>query len=101
MSAALNLRCRECGRDYPLAATHVCEYCFGPVDVTYDYDVIKKNVSRQSIEAGPASLWRYSAGVVYHRQHPVAPDRTGPRTAARIARSAGAAARTHQVVGTH
>jgi threonine synthase len=59
MSFATNLRCRECHREYPLAAIHVCEFCFGPVEVTYDYDAIRKSVSRQSIAAGPASLWRY------------------------------------------
>jgi len=61
MTAATNLRCRECGRDYPLAALHVCEFCFGPVEVTYDYDLIKRNVTRKTIEAGPPSLWRYAA----------------------------------------
>jgi threonine synthase len=59
MSFAVNLRCRECHRDYPLTATHVCEYCFGPVEVTYDYDAIRKTASRERISAGPASLWRY------------------------------------------
>jgi threonine synthase len=59
MTAATALRCRECGRDYPLAAIHVCEFCFGPVEVTYDYDAIRRNVSRKKIESGPASLWRY------------------------------------------
>ena len=59
LSYATALRCRECHREYPLAAQHVCEYCFGPVEVTYDYDAIKKNVSRERIQAGPASLWRY------------------------------------------
>ena len=59
MSFATNLRCRECHREYPLAALNVCEYCFGPVEVTYDYDGIKKNVTRARIEAGPSSLWRY------------------------------------------
>lgn len=59
MSFATALRCRECSREYPLTATHVCEFCFGPVEVVYDYDAIKKNVSRRSIESGPASLWRY------------------------------------------
>jgi threonine synthase len=59
MSFATNLRCRECHREYPLKATHVCEFCFGPVEVTYDYDGIRKSASRQSIAAGPASLWRY------------------------------------------
>ena len=59
MSFATNLRCRECHREYPLTATHVCEYCFGPVEVTYDYGAIRKNVSRERIERGPLSLWRY------------------------------------------
>ncbi len=60
MTAASCLRCRECSREYPLGAIHVCEFCFGPLEVAYDYDQIKKNVSRASIAAGPASLWRYS-----------------------------------------
>lgn len=59
MSFATNLRCRECHREYPLEARHVCDFCFGPVEVTYDYDGIRRSVSRQSIQAGPASLWRY------------------------------------------
>ncbi|MCC6386961.1 MAG: threonine synthase [Dehalococcoidia bacterium] len=59
MSYATALRCRECHREYPLAAHHVCEFCFGPVEVTYDYDRLRRNVTRESIERGPASLWRY------------------------------------------
>src|SRR5215208_4794519 len=54
------LKCRECGREYPIAPRHVCEFCFGPVEVAYDYDAIKKAISRRRIEAGPASLWRYA-----------------------------------------
>jgi threonine synthase len=59
MSFATNLRCRECHREYPLEARHVCDFCFGPVEVTYDYDAIRKTVTRERIAAGPASLWRY------------------------------------------
>ncbi len=53
------LKCRECHKLYPLEAIHVCEFCFGPLEVDYDYDVIKRTVTRQSIEKGPWSLWRY------------------------------------------
>ena len=35
--AAENLRCKECGTEYPLEALYVCERCFGPLEVTYDY----------------------------------------------------------------
>jgi len=59
MSYAKALHCRECGREYPLQPTHVCEFCFGPLEVTYDYDAQRKAVTRQSIETGPNSLWRY------------------------------------------
>jgi len=53
------LKCRECGREYPLAATHVCEFDFGPLEVVYDYDRIKKNLSRSIIASRPHTMWRY------------------------------------------
>jgi threonine synthase len=59
MAKLLGLRCRECGTEYELQATHVCEMCFGPLDVVYDQAALKKVVSRQRIESGPASMWRY------------------------------------------
>ena len=55
-----DLRCRECGETYPIGPTHVCEICFGPLEVVYDYDGIASNISRESIAAGPESLWRYA-----------------------------------------
>jgi threonine synthase len=54
------LRCRECGRAYPAEALYVCDYCFGPLEVTYDYGAIAAATSRESIAAGPASIWRYA-----------------------------------------
>ncbi len=59
MASVLGLKCRECGREYSLEPIHVCEYCFGPLEVVYDYDEIKKKVSREKIQEGPKSLWRY------------------------------------------
>jgi threonine synthase len=59
MPKLLGLRCRECGAEYELQATHVCEMCFGPLDAVYDYEALKKVVSRERIEAGPKSMWRY------------------------------------------
>jgi threonine synthase len=54
------LKCRECGRYYPSSPVHVCEFCFGPLEVDYDYEVIRARVSRARIEAGPPSIWRYA-----------------------------------------
>src|SRR5258708_3990956 len=59
VSKLLGMRCRECGAEYELQATHVCEMCFGPLDVVYDQAALKKVVSRQRIEQGPKSMWRY------------------------------------------
>jgi len=60
MHTVLGLRCRECARMYPDEALHVCDFCFGPLEVAYDYDAIAAAVSRASIEAGPRSIWRYA-----------------------------------------
>ena len=54
------LRCRECGREAEIAAVHVCEFCFGPLEVVYDYEGMAKAVSRDRISKGPRSLWRYA-----------------------------------------
>jgi len=53
------LKCRECGREYPLEATHVCEFDFGPLEVAYDYDRIKKSLTKAAIQSRPKSMWRY------------------------------------------
>src|SRR6266852_5415024 len=53
------LKCRECGREYPLTANHVCEFDFGPLEVVYDYDRIRKSFNRQAILARPQTMWRY------------------------------------------
>jgi threonine synthase len=60
MGAVLGLRCRECSREYPAEALHVCEFCFAPLEVVYDYDAISREISRESIEAGPRSMWRFA-----------------------------------------
>ncbi len=59
MSYVKGLRCRECGRKFPKEALYVCEYCFGPLEVDYDYENIKKKLTRQVIESRPKNLWRY------------------------------------------
>ena len=54
------LRCRECGREYDVAPIFTCEWCFGPLEVAYDYDAIRADISREKIAAGPLSIWRYA-----------------------------------------
>jgi len=59
MSYASHLRCRECGRHYPLEPLHVCEFCFGPLEVAYDYRALRRDLTRGRIEQGPLTVWRY------------------------------------------
>jgi len=59
MSTIAGLRCRECGRGFPAEALHVCDFCFGPLEVAYDYEAIRAGISRESIAAGPRTMWRY------------------------------------------
>lgn len=59
MGFVRGLRCRECGREYPAEALHVCEFCFGPLEVDYDYEQVERSISRASVAAGPLSIWRY------------------------------------------
>ncbi len=55
------LQCKECRKEYPAVAIHVCEFCFGPLEVAYNYDVIRASISKEIIQQGPKSLWRYKA----------------------------------------
>src|SRR4051794_33892976 len=59
MSYVLGLKCKECGHRAPVKPLHVCEQCFGPYEVEYDYAAMKGKVTRESIAKGPKSLWRY------------------------------------------
>jgi threonine synthase len=59
MSFVTRLQCRECGQEYPQAPLHVCESCFGPLEIQYDYDGIKKHISRENIASRERNLWRY------------------------------------------
>ncbi len=54
------LRCRECGRDYPLEARHVCEFDFGPLEVVYDYEAVKAKLTRKTIAGRSQNMWRYA-----------------------------------------
>ena len=59
MSYVKGLFCKECGREYPAEALNVCDFCFGPLEVSYDYDAISKQISREKIARGPQNLWSY------------------------------------------
>ncbi len=59
MKHTIGLRCRECKREYSISPIHVCEFCFGPLEVIYDYEKIKRSLTRGKIGGRPKSMWRY------------------------------------------
>jgi threonine synthase len=61
MSFATGLLCRECGTAYSSDAHYSCEFCFGPLEVSYDLAGAKEALTRESIAQGPNSIWRYGA----------------------------------------
>ncbi len=65
------LKCKECGQEYELQASHVCELCFGPLEVIYDYNALRRSVTRETIQAGPHSMWRYQKFLPVHSENPI------------------------------
>src|ERR671919_793538 len=57
LGRATHLSCRECGATPSLGPFYACHECFGPLEVAYDFG----RVTRESVEAGPRSIWRYRA----------------------------------------
>src|SRR5829696_5654133 len=60
MSTLEGLRCKECGTAYELEARYVCEQCFGPLEVAYDFSGLDPRELKRKIQAGPSGIWRYS-----------------------------------------
>ena len=53
------LRCRSCRRQEAIGPNFVCPACFGPLEVDYDREAIRAQVSRARIEARGPGIWRY------------------------------------------
>jgi threonine synthase len=60
MSTLQGLRCKECGTEYALEASYVCDQCFGPLEVAYDFSGLEPGEAKRKIQAGPAGIWRYA-----------------------------------------
>jgi threonine synthase len=70
------LQCKECHEQYPLDARYVCDRCFGPLEVKYDFSGLDPDGARRKIQAGPRSIWRYSDFLPFEKRPP-APLTTG------------------------
>jgi len=60
MSELYQLRCKECGKAWGNAPRSFCEECFSPLEVSFDYDSLKKTVRREDLTGRAFNMWRYS-----------------------------------------
>src|SRR5919106_3531834 len=58
--AVESLKCKECGVESPLDARFVCEQCFGPLEISYDFSALDPAEAGRKIQAGSRGIWRYS-----------------------------------------
>ena len=57
MGEVHSLKCRECGIEYEPQFRYICEECFGPLDVQYEFP---SNISRETFSSRKErSYWRY------------------------------------------
>ncbi len=57
---AYELRCRECGKAWGNVPKSICDDCFSPLEVSYDYDAARPLFTRERIAARPSNMWRYA-----------------------------------------
>ena len=53
------LRCRECQSTWGNQPISFCQNCFAPLEVAYDWDRIRKEISKDKIANRATNLWRY------------------------------------------
>ena len=58
-TSTYELRCRECGKTWASQPRNYCEDCFSPLEITYDYDSLRKTVSRELFASRAPNIWRY------------------------------------------
>jgi len=85
------LVCKECESSYPLEARFVCERCFGPLEIAYDFSDLEPAEARRKIQAGPRGIWRYADFLPFdERPHdPLEPGLTPLIRAERLAERLG------------
>jgi threonine synthase len=66
------LQCKECRAEYPLEARYVCDNCFGPLEVSYDFTGLDADELRRRIQAGPLDIWRYADFLPFEQRPPTA-----------------------------
>ena len=53
------MKCRLCGKLYPVTPVNFCQDDFGPLEIDYDYDALKGVLTKEKLEARTFNMWRY------------------------------------------
>jgi threonine synthase len=89
-----SLKCKECGSAYELDASYVCENCFGPLEVAYDFSGLDAAEVKRQIQAGSQGIWRYADFLPFEGRpgDPLEPGLTPLLKADRLAEQLGTSA---------
>src|SRR5258708_6275446 len=71
LKTVTHLECSLCKKTYPAGTLqNLCE-CGGPLLVRYDLPTLRSSWDRNSIAAGPNSMWRYAPALPVTRQESI------------------------------
>ena len=70
-------RCVKCGKEYEATANLTNCSCGGILDIIYDYDYIKKNLTKETLKSRPNTMWRYRELLPVEETTPDTPLRVG------------------------
>lgn len=54
-----HMHCIACGQKHEPNPVAICDYCFGPLEIVYDYERLRADLIRACLSERPFSMWRY------------------------------------------
>ena len=70
-------RCVKCGKEYEATPNLTNCECGGILDIIYDYDYIKANLTKEKLKSRPNTMWRYRELLPVEETTPDTPLRVG------------------------
>ena len=70
-------RCVKCGKEYEAVPNLTNCSCGGILDIIYDYNYIKKNLTKETLRSRPNTMWRYRELLPVEETTPDTPLRVG------------------------
>ena len=77
MKNVIHAKCVKCGKTYAATPNLTNCACGGILDIVYDYDYIKKNLTKETLKSRPHTMWRYRELLPVEETTPDTPLRVG------------------------